>query len=185
VALIYSSPLSGASSFWYEEKQHFAKTVAFALYDKGIAIEFGMFDEDMIIGDDFEFNLRINKKGFRLFFNPEIRSYYFARSTWRGFLKQTLNYGVVKAMAMRKGYFSPLWLFPIGFLSFEIILALMPSLLWLFLGYWLILFMESVRLGYKLRNIDSLALPFAMFLFHNLISIGFVAGLLFGKKSFR
>ena len=183
--MIYSSPLSGASSFWYEEKQHFAKTVAFALYDKGIAIEFGMFDEDMIIGDDFEFNLRINKKGFRLFFNPEIRSYYFARSTWRGFLKQTLNYGVVKAMAMRKGYFSPLWLFPIGFLSFEIILALMPSLLWLFLGYWLILFMESVRLGYKFKDMDSLALPFAMFLFHNLISIGFVAGLLFGKKSFR
>jgi cellulose synthase/poly-beta-1,6-N-acetylglucosamine synthase-like glycosyltransferase len=185
VALIYSSPLSGASTFWYEEKPHFAKTVAFALYDKKIAIEIGMFDEDMIVGNDFEFNLRINKKGYKLFFNPEIKSHYFARSTWKGFLRQTFNYGIVKAMAIRKGYFSPLWLFPVGFLSFEIILPVIPPLLWLFLGYWLLLFMEGIRLSLNFKNRDALALPFAMFLFHNLISIGFVVGLIFGKKAYR
>ncbi|HIP90487.1 MAG TPA: glycosyltransferase [Candidatus Nanopusillus sp.] len=184
VAMIYSSPLSGASSFWYEEKEHFAKTVVFALYDRDIAIEVGMFDEDMIVGNDFEFNLRINKMGFRLFFNPEIRSYYFARSTWKGFLRQTFNYGVAKALVMRKGYFSPLWLFPIGFLSLEILMIVIPPLFWVFLGYWFILFIEGIRLSYKFRNIEPLMLPFIMFFFHNLVSIGFVAGLVFGKRSF-
>ncbi|WP_461862921.1 glycosyltransferase family 2 protein [Thermococcus sp.] len=185
VALIYSSHLSGASSFWYEKKPHFAKTVAFALYDINIAKEIGGFDEDMLTGNDFEFNLRMNKKGYKLFFNPEIRSYYFARSSWRGFFKQTFNYGIVKAMAIRKGYFSPLWLFPLGFLGFELILPFVPRLLWLFLGYWFLMFMEGIRLSFSSGNRDALTLPFAMFLFHNLISIGFIAGLLFGKKAYR
>jgi len=184
VALIYSSPLSGASSFWYEDRKHFAKTIAYALYNKDIFMKVGMFDEDLIIGEDFEFNLRINKKGYKLFYNPEIKSYYFTRSTWKSFLKQTFNYGVAKAIILRKGYFSPLWLFPLGFLSFEVLLITMPSLLWVFLGYWFVLFIESIRLIYKSKDIDSFALPFIMFLFHNIVSLGFISGLVFGKKSF-
>lgn len=185
VALIYSSPLSGASTFWYEENPHFAKTVAFALYDKKIAEEIGGFDEDMIIGNDFEFNLKINKRGYKLFFNPGIVSYYFARSTWKGFLKQSFNYGAVKSMAIRKGYFSPLWLFPLGFLGFEILLPLWKALAWPFVLYWLLLLGEGFRLWRRTKNADALALPPVMWIFHNLISLGFVAGLLFGKRAFR
>ncbi|WP_324735078.1 glycosyltransferase family 2 protein [Thermococcus sp. SY098] len=185
VALIYSSPLSGASTFWYEEEKHFAKTVAFALYDKKIAAEIGGFDEDMLTGNDFEFNLRINKQGYKLFFNPEIKSYYFARSSWRGFLKQSFNYGAVKSMAIRKGYFSPLWLFPIGFLGFEFALPFVKALLWPFAGYWILMAGEGIRLALKTKNSDALVLPPIMFVFHNLISFGFMAGLLFGKKVFR
>ncbi|WP_456394796.1 glycosyltransferase family 2 protein [Thermococcus sp.] len=185
VALIYSSPLSGASTFWYEEKPHFARTVAFALYDRKIAEEIGGFDEDMLTGNDFEFNLRINKRGYKLFFNPEIKSHYFARSTWRGFLRQTFNYGAVKGMAIRKGYFSLPWLFPMGFLGFELALPFFRPLLWLFFGYWVILVGESIRLALKSRNVSSLVLSPIMFVFHNLISLGFIAGLLFGKRAFR
>ncbi|ALV63886.1 glycosyl transferase [Thermococcus sp. 2319x1] len=185
VALIYSSPLSGASTFWYEEKPHFAKTVAFALYDKKVAEEIGGFDEDMLIGDDFEFNLRLNKKGYKLFFNPEIKSHYYARSSWKGFIKQSFNYGAVKGVSIRKGYFSPLWLFPLGFLGFEALLPLVPKLLWLFALYWLALFGESLRLAYKTKNPDGIFLPPVMFLFHNLISLGFIAGLLLHKRAFR
>lgn len=93
----------------------------------------------MIIGDDFEFNLRINKRGgYRLFFNPEIRSYYFARSSWRGgFIKQSFNYGgAVKSVALRKGYFSWTWLFPLAFLGFEVSLSLFSFFRWLFALYW-------------------------------------------------
>lgn len=185
VALIYSSPLSGASTFWYGEEPHFAITVAFALYDKAVAQDVGGFDEDMIIGDDFEFNLRINKKGYKLFFSPEIKSYYYARSSWRGFFKQTFNYGAVKGVAIRKGYFSHLWLFPLAFLGFEVLLPLIPQLLWLFALYWLALFGEGLRLAYKTKNGDGIFLPPVMFLFHNFISLGFIAGLLLHKRAFR
>ncbi|MCO6042272.1 glycosyltransferase family 2 protein [Thermococcus alcaliphilus] len=185
IALIYSSPLSGASTFWYEEEPHFATTVAFALYDKAVAQEVGGFDEDMLTGNDFEFNLRINKRGYKLFFNPEIKSYYFARSSWKGFLKQSFNYGAVKGVAIRKGYFSLLWLFPFGFLGFEILLLFVSQLLWLFALYWVILFGEGVRLAYKTKNPDGIFLPLLMFIFHNLISFGFIAGLLFHKRAFR
>ena len=185
VALIYSSPLSGASSFWFEEKPHFAKTVAFALYDKKIAEEIGGFDEDMIVGNDFEFNLRINKRGYKLFFSPEIRSYYYARSTWRGFLRQSFNYGAVKGVAIRKGYFSPLWLFPLFFLGFEALFPFVGLFRWLFLGYWVGLLGEGFRLWRNSGNPDVVALPLVMWLFHNLISVGFIAGLLFHKRAFK
>ncbi len=185
VALIYSSPLSGASTFWYKEKKHFAKTVAFALYDKKIAEKIGGFDEDMLTGNDFEFNLRIIRKGYKLFFSPEIKSHYFARSAWKGFFKQTFNYGAVKSMAIRKGYFSLMWLFPLGFLSFEILLPFVNALLWPFTAYWILMIGESIRLALKTKNIDALALSPVMFLFHNLISLGFIAGVLFGKRAFR
>ncbi|NJE26414.1 glycosyltransferase family 2 protein [Thermococcus sp. MV5] len=185
VALIYSSPLSGASTFWYKEEKHFAKTVAFAFYDKRIAEEIEGFDEDMLTGNDFEFNLRINKKGYKLFFNPEIISYYFARSTWKGFFRQTFNYGAVKSMAIKKGYFSPMWLFPLGFLGFEFALPFVKALLWPFMTYWILMIGESIRLAFKTKNIDAFVLSPIMFVFHNLISFGFIAGLLLGKKAFR
>ena len=186
VGLIYLSPLSGSSSYRYSTKPHFAKTIAYALYEKETIIqEIGFFDEDMIVGNDFEFNLRINKRGYKLFFNPEIRSYYYARSTWRGFLKQTFNYGAVKAMALRKGYFSPLWLAPLGFLGFEALIPFWRFLVPLFVLYWAGLFGEGVRLWRKTKNVDALALPPVMWLFHNLISLGFIAGLMVEKKAFR
>ena len=186
VGLIYRSPLSGSSSYRYSTRPHFAKTIAYAMYEKKTIVEHvGFFDEDMIVGNDFEFNLRINKKGYRLFFNPEIKSYYFARSTWRGFLKQTFNYGAVKSVALRKGYFSILWLFPLVFISFEVLFLLFPILLPLFLLYWIILISESLRLCIKIKEYKAVVLPLMLFIFHNLISVGFMAGLLFGKRAFR
>jgi len=139
----------------------------------------------MIVGNDFEFNLRLNKRGYKLFFNPEIRSYYYARSTWRGFIKQSFNYGAVKGLSIRKGYFSPLWLFPPFFLGFEVLLPIVGLFRLIFLGYWVGLLGEGFRLWRKSGNVDALALPPVMWLFHNLISVGFIAGLLFGKKAFR
>ncbi len=186
VALIYSSPLSGASTFWYEERPHFAKTVAFALYAKETILkDVGFFDEDMIVGNDFEFNLRINKRGYRLFFDPEIKSYYFARSTWKGFFRQSFNYGAVKSMAIRKGYFSPIWLFPLVFLGFELLTVPFLVIRWLFALYWAVLTGEGIRLWRKTKNLDALALPPVMWFFHNLISFGFLAGLVFGKRAYR
>lgn len=185
VALIYSSPVSGASSFWIKNEPHFAITIPYGCYPKWIFEKVGLFDEDMAVGEDFEFNLRINKKGYKLFFNPEIKSYYFTRSTWRGFLKQTFNYGAVKGVALRKGYFSPFWLIPFGLLGFELLLPLVSKLIWIFLLYWLVLFGEGFRLAYKTRNLDGIFLPLLMFLFHNIIGFGFIAGLLFHKRAFR
>ena len=185
VALIYSSPLSGASSFHYRKERHFAKTVAFALYDKEIAIRAGGFDEDMIVGDDFEFNLRLNKLGYKLLFDPTIVSYYFTRCELRKFLIQTFNYGAVKGVSIRKGYFSPLWLLIPLLIGCEAFLFFYKPLIWLFILYFAILVGEGVRLWKETKRADSLLLPFAMWLFHNLIALGFIAGLIVGKKAFR
>lgn len=186
VGLIYVSPLSGSSSYRYSTKPHFAKTIAYAMYERDTVVKkVGFFDEDMIVGNDFEFNLRINKKGYKMFFNPDIKSHYYARSTWKGFLKQSFNYGVVKAMAIRKGYFSPLWLAPIGFLWFELLIPFWHFLVLIFGLYWGVLLGEGVRLWWRTKNVDALALPPIMWLFHNLISFGFIVGLLLGKKAFK
>ena len=100
-------------------------------------------------------------------------------------MRQTFNYGAVKSMAIRKGYFSPLWIFPVGFLGFEFALPFVKALLWPFVVYWILMMGESIRLAVKTKNINALVLPSVMFMFHNLISFGFIAGLLFGKRAYR
>jgi len=186
VGLIYQSPLSGSSPYRYSTKPDFVRTIAYAMYEKETIIKHvGLFDKDMVIGDDFEFNLRINKHGYKLFLNPEIKSYYYTRSTWSGFLKQSFNYGAAKGVIIRKGYFSPIWLSPLGFIALEILIPLWGTLIWLFAFYWLLLVGESFRLWKRTKNTEAFFLPPMMWFFHNLISIGFLAGLLLGSRSFR
>jgi len=184
-SLIYSSPLSGASKFWYSEKGGFTNTVVYALYDKEKVIEVGKFDEEMICRQDLELNLRLNKSGYLLYFNPEIKSYYFTRSNFKRFVKQSFNYAVAKSVLIRKGYFNPIWLMPVFFIPFEIFSFLSvftyPLFFIPFLIYLLILLIEGIRVGKK----EFLKFMFFMFLFHNIISLGVIVGLIFGKKAFR
>jgi len=184
-SLIYSSPLSGASKFWYSEKGDFTNTVVYALYDKEKVIEVGKFDEEMIVGQDLELNLRLNKSGYLLYFNPEIKSYYFTRSNFKRFVKQSFNYAVAKSVLIRKSYFNPIWLMPVFFILFEIFsfssAFIYPLFFVPFLIYLLVLLVEGMRIGKK----EFLEFMFFMFLFHNIISLGVIAGLIFGKKAFR
>lgn len=191
IKLLYSSPFAGVSSFWSGEEEGFKETVVFGFYDQEIVKRVGSFDEDFIIGDDYELNLRLNRLGYRLYSSPYIKAYYFTRSSFRGFIKQSFQYGAVKGICIRVGYNKPVWWVPLLFLIFEIILVAVVGtwLLPIFLGFLLVYFLLSIifaALVYqKTRETLALSLALVHFVFHNVVALGFLKGLIWGRKTFR
>jgi len=192
VSSLYSSPFSGGSSFWYSKHPHFANTVIFGLYRKGIVEKVGCFDEDMIKGQDFELNLRLVKKGCKLYYSPEIRAYYYARGSFSSFLKQSFDNGAAKGLCVRKGYFNPVWFVPLAFVFYQLFLFngffvqsfdLLVALFIPFATYWMITVLVSLQLARKRGG--SLFLPVMFWILHNIIGIGFLVGMVLGKRMFK
>jgi len=195
IKLLYSSPFAGVSSFWSKEEEGFKKTVVFALYNKKIVFNVGMFDEDFIIGDDYELNLRLNKNGYKLYSNPNIKAYYFTRSSLTGFLKQSFQYGAVKGLCIRTGYNHLIWWIPLIFLLFEIILILtginlFSNLLFtvmfiLLIIYFLFSIIFSIIVYIKNKDPLAFTLIIMQFIFHNVVALGFLKGLIWGRRTFH
>lgn len=200
VGLMYYSPFSGARSCRYNRKQHFSDSVVFGLFDKQIVISNGKFDEDFIgAGNDDELPLRLRSRGFAFYTNPEIVSRYFTRSSLKSYLKQTYNYGVAKGIIVRKGnrgieLFNPAtyWFVPASFLFYEIfILSLFafsdfsfPLVFVPFVMYWMINIFVSFHLLISTKTSLCLFLPTMYFVFHNVLGLSSLIGLIFGKKAF-
>ncbi len=186
VGLLYSSLLSGVSSYGYSKKPGFRKTVVFALYNKEILKKINGFDEDFIIGQDGELNLRLNKYGYKLYYNPNIKSYYYSRNSLRKFVKQSFNYGIVKGMCIRSGYLNPLWFASLGLILTELLALLRIKLfIYLFLLYIVTTILASLEILSRKKNLLALLLPFGFLFFHNIIGLGFLKGLIKGRRSFR
>jgi GT2 family glycosyltransferase len=200
IGLMYYSSLSGARSCRYSRKPHFSDSVIFGVFDKKIVVSNGKFDEDFIVGQDDELPLRLRLKGYKFYTNPNIIAYYFTRNSFKGFFKQTFNYGVAKGLLVRKGYhriewFKPasFWFIPVSFLSYEIFLSFLFTIsgfsytlafVPMFL-YWLMTLSVSLHLLVKTKNFLCLFLPFMYFILHNVLGVSSLMGLFFGKKTFK
>jgi glycosyltransferase involved in cell wall biosynthesis len=197
ISLMYYSPFSGARSCRYKRKPHFSDSVIFGVFDRQLVISNGKFDEDFIVGQDDELPLRLRLKGFKFYTNPNIIAYYFTRSSFKGFLKQTFNYGVAKGLLVRKGYyhiewFNPasFWFIPPLFFLYELFLIVFFSIfnsLLIFIPmimYFIIDLLASFLLLIKTKDPLCLLLPIMYFAFHNILGIGVLAGLIKGKKAF-
>ena len=79
--------ISSASYRWSKREQ-FVDTVVYAAYRRELFEEIGYFEEKFSISEDAEINWRIRQKGYKIFYSPEIKTYYYPRNTITGFLKQ-------------------------------------------------------------------------------------------------
>jgi len=197
VSLMYYSPFSGARSCRYKRKPHFSDSVIFGVFDRQIIISNGKFDEDFIVGQDDELPLRLRLKGFKFYTNPNIIAYYFTRSSFKRFIKQTFNYGVAKGLLVRKGYrhiewFNPasFWFIPPLFFFYELFLIMSfpifnSMLIFIpMITYLIVDLLASFHLLIKTKDSLCLLLPIMYLVFHNMLGIGVLAGLIKGKKAF-
>ncbi len=74
-----------------------AETVPFGAYRAEWLSAVGPFDESLLTNEDYQLNARILKAGGRIWFDPSIRSVYFARGSLRQLARQYLRYGYWKA----------------------------------------------------------------------------------------
>jgi|GEM_PF-5423022 len=185
--VLLNSVFSGSSSHKRIEKPRLTNTVVFGLYKKDIIEKAGGFEDNLKNGGDLEINLRLRKKGYKLLTDPGIQFNYFPRTTFKKMLKQIWNYGIVKGMFLRRGYFIPKALIAPVFLVYALglflfsnfTIYLIPAAAYLTLN---ILF--SLFNSIKHRDIRFLiALPFLYFYTHISSGISIIFGCILGKKS--
>ena len=82
IALAASHPLGvGDALYRHGKKAAYVETVPFGGFRRELWEKLGGFDETLLTNEDYEFNSRILKSGGKIWFDPEIRSVYYSRST--------------------------------------------------------------------------------------------------------
>lgn len=106
----------GISKYRYTGKGQFTRTVLYGFYIKEILVQEGFADEDFIRAQDAELNQRLLNSGYRLYYNPEIYSYYHAPNTIRKLGRHLIKYGRARSQLIRKHpkSFRFVFLLPIG-----------------------------------------------------------------------
>ena len=73
------------------------ETVPFGAFRRGWLERVGHFSEDLLSNEDYEYNWRIRRLGGIIWFDPTIRSVYYARRTLAELARQYARYGFWKA----------------------------------------------------------------------------------------
>jgi len=77
-------------------------TVPFGAYPRAWLDRVGPYDETLLTNEDYEYNVRLRRAGGKIWFDPAIRSIYFARGTLGGLARQYARYGFWKARMLRR-----------------------------------------------------------------------------------
>lgn len=103
VAIAMSSPFGvGNARFRTGGKDGYVDTVAFGAYRKTVFDEIGYFDEDLVRNQDDEFNYRLIKAGYKIWFTNTIQSKYYVRSSFKKLSKQYYQYGYWKVFVSKR-----------------------------------------------------------------------------------
>jgi GT2 family glycosyltransferase len=105
VAAATSSKLGvGPGRFHLEDASGAVDTVYLGCWWRDTLESLGGWDETSLqwAAEDHELNFRLRKQGGTILLDPEIRSVYFPRDTWRGLARQYANYGTGKVSTLVK-----------------------------------------------------------------------------------
>lgn len=152
-------------------------TVPFGAFRRELIDKIGLFDENLLTNEDYEFNTRVRQSGGKVWMNPSIQSVYFARSKFRELAQQYWRYGYWKAQMLRRYPKTVRWrqVIPPVFVLAWIGLGLL-SLIWLIarwmlaiivILYAIVIFAAGIRISFKSKNISlSIGVPLAIATIH-------------------
>lgn len=86
--LNYSKFGIGGASYRIGAQAGYVDTVPFGSFPRKMIEKIGGMREDLPRGEDNEYNSRIKKAGYKIYFNPDIISVYYARPTFKTSCKQ-------------------------------------------------------------------------------------------------
>ena len=92
----------GWGQFHYCQYQTFVDTVYLGAYLKDVFDQIGFYDEEAHYSEDDELNYRLTKAGGRIVLNPQIKSEYRPRSSFKSVGRQFFNYGFGKVRSIKK-----------------------------------------------------------------------------------
>ena len=139
IALAAAHPLAvGDARYRYSDQAGFVETVPFGAFYKTLIDKIGAYDESLLTNEDYEFNTRIHQAGGKIWFDPKIRSIYYARANLVELARQYWRYGYWKARMLRRYPKTIRWrqaLPPLFVLSLAVLFF---ASIWLPIAGWLI-----------------------------------------------
>jgi succinoglycan biosynthesis protein ExoA len=190
IAKAAAHPLGvGDARYRYGSIKGEVDTVPFGSFEKSLFERIGFFDESLLTNEDYEFNVRINKNGGRVWMDPSIRSIYYARTTISGLAKQYWRYGFWKAQMLTRYPDTIRWrqalppffilsIFALGILSLLSVFARYLTIIEL--GIYLItLLVSGLIVSFRKRQLSFAAgIPLAIITMHFCWGSGFLWSLI-------
>lgn len=189
ISLAMSCPFGvGNALFRYANQKRYVDTVAFGAYRRNVFDMIGLFDEQLVRGQDFELNYRIIKNNGKILMDPSIKSKYYTRTSLTKLWKQYFQYGFWKVYAIKKhkSVASIRHLVPsifiltlIGTGLFGLYFSFIKHLFYfIVLSYIFGSITYSLKLALKNSIIYAPILPIIFFILHIGYGIGFLLGII-------
>jgi succinoglycan biosynthesis protein ExoA len=103
IAIAAAHPMGvGDARYRYSSQPGYVDTVPFGSFRKDVFELYGQFDESLLSNEDYEFNARLRKSGGKVWFDPRVRSTYYARSNLKDLARQYVRYGYWKWRMLRR-----------------------------------------------------------------------------------
>jgi len=196
ISLAAAHPLGVGDAYYrYATQAGEVDTVPFGAFRRSLVLELGGYDESLLTNEDYEFNTRIRQRGGKVWLDPQIRSVYFARSTFGALARQYWRYGFWKLRMLKRYPGTLRWrqaLPPLFVLSL-LLLTLLAPFWWLaalgllieVVSYMGVLVVASVPLARKSRDTGLVVtIPAAIATMHLSWGAGFWASLIpFRRRS--
>ena len=185
IATAASHPFAvGDARYRYSKQPGYVDTVPFGSYPRGLFDKIGYFDESLLTNEDYEFNTRIRLSGGKIWFNPRIKSIYYARSNFSELAKQYWRYGFWKLKMLKRYPKTLRWrqALPPLFVAGIIILAISGIfifgawilLLLIFAIYSLLLLIGAIPSAFRRKNFSLIiGVPVATAIMHIFWGAGF------------
>ncbi|MEW6716293.1 MAG: glycosyltransferase family 2 protein [Chloroflexota bacterium] len=162
IAAAASHPLGvGDARYRLGGRAQFVDTVPFGAYRRSLIEKVGLFDESLLTNEDYEFNVRVRKAGGRIWFDPSIRTVYFARASLTALALQYGRYGYWKAKMLLRYPKTIRWrqlagLFVLSWMVFGVLAIWFAWARWLLLIeaiiYSVALFVSGAQMAWKKRD---------------------------------
>ncbi len=183
----------GDARYRYSSQAAYVDTVPFGAFYRSLLDDVGMFDETLLTNEDYEFNTRIRLNGGKVWFDPQIKSVYYARSTLKALARQYWRYGYWKYQMLRRYPETIRWrqalppVFVAGIFLFTLLSLFFPLLRWLWAvviaGYILTLLLAGLHLAFKRKDFAlCLGVPAAIACMHFCWGTGFLWGMIYPQK---
>jgi glycosyltransferase involved in cell wall biosynthesis len=102
-AAAYHSPFTvGNARFHFPNYEGEVDTVVYGCYRKQTLLDLGLYDEELTRNQDDELNLRLIRRGGRIWQSPTIRTWYYPRASLAGVFRQYSQYGYWKVRVIQK-----------------------------------------------------------------------------------
>jgi succinoglycan biosynthesis protein ExoA len=184
----------GDARYRYSNQAAYVDTVPFGAFKRELLDQVGMFDETLLTNEDYEFNTRIRQSGGKIWFDPQIRSIYYARENLPALARQYWRYGYWKVHMLRRYPHTIRWrqALPPLFVAGLTLLALLSPFTIIALGsligiaalYAAILVLAGAQLAIKHKaGFMLLGAPLAMACMHFSWGGGFLMGLALPPKT--